>query len=177
MLTSSPSDAQSALPFWAKLPASVIEDAERIAVILDKLDAEQGNAGSDRRREPRRVWRHGRVLVEIDADSDEKYSYLAVTRNLSMGGMSFLNAYSLPPRSEVRVVPATVLGKRWPVKAQVVRWRAIEPRVFEIALRFVGPRRGQILTNLPDERKQAPAAAPAVAAPPRPATRPPMPLR
>ena len=149
MLTMSERGNPHKIPAWCGASPSIDLGNHQIEELLDRLDEEHGPEQTGGRRKPGGTWRDHPLLVEINVSLDEKRSYLAVTRDISPGGMSFLYTHPVPQRSRVRVMPATAAGMRWPVNAQVAEWRPVGKRVYEIRLRFVGARKGEVLMERP----------------------------
>jgi hypothetical protein len=117
---------------------------EKIDEILDCLDQLEVAVGRVRRKHGRAKWRRKDLVVSID-EGAEKNLYEVATRNISVGGISFLHVFMLTPGQEVGI---RFSGPRWTsrdVYARVVRCRRLEGSVFEIAVRYASPGMGQRL--------------------------------
>lgn len=137
------------LPPWFAGRLSVRVSQERVAEVLGDLDAARRPVAKERRFYRRYRWRGPRAIVEFplnpDSDSEESETVLAITRNLSIGGLAFLNGFVIPVRTQIMVMPPATTGLRWPLKATVVRCRNVDVMVYEVGLRFQGRRKGDLL--------------------------------
>ena len=127
------SKARSCLPY----------PEERIKAILDRLDQADSSVDTSRRRSARYGWR-SRVLLYL-GEGGREVPYEAPTRNISVGGLSFLHGYMISPGQEVWL---RFPGPGWStrdVAARGCRCRRLEGRIYEIGVRWVNSSLGEDL--------------------------------
>ena len=115
---------------------SRLGDTEQLLNSLDEAEGRHTNAGE--RRAKRRTWRKPMKIVVTHPGGGQR-TVEVVTRNLSRGGLSFLNNgfLHLGTPCELQLVTA---NNAWvDVQATVVRCRYVAGRVHEISLRFDEP--------------------------------------
>ncbi len=115
---------------------SQVADAERILDSLDEAAAQDARAA--KRRSARRTWRR-RLKITVAQPGGDLTSAQVVTRNLSSGGLSFLNNGFLHVGSRCKLQLITADNAWVDVQATVVRCRYVAARVHEISVRFDEP--------------------------------------
>lgn len=111
-------------------------DEERIAALLEKLDAGPEYAGADRRN-PRFRYRIKGLVVHMQQPGfAAPVPYVVPSRNLSSTGMSFLHGGFVHKGTRCLVQLITSYGTWTNVMAAVVRCRYLEGNVHEVGVRF-----------------------------------------
>lgn len=117
-----------------------------IGTILDGLDAGEAGAPDNRRKTERHRWRGDRLLVFIDEDRRET-AYRVPTRNISVGGVSFLHGYMISVGTELRLRFEGLAGPARDVFARVCRCRRVQGPIHEVGVRYVQPAMGPPLLS------------------------------
>lgn len=116
---------------------------EHIQALLDERDRAESSVAASRRRAERYPWR-SHILVYLGEEGRE-VAYQAPTRNISVGGLSFLHGYMISPGQEIRL---RFPGPGWStrdVTARGCHCRRLEGRICEVGVRWVNPSLGEDL--------------------------------
>ena len=115
-----------------------IED-NRVAAILDRLDAVDQGAKKNRRGSERQRYRAEQCVVHVQQPgANNSTPYVVATRNISAGGLSFLHGTFVHQGSEC-VLQLTKTDGAWQNVAGVVTYsRYAEAGLHEVGVRFDG---------------------------------------
>jgi len=114
--------------------------AAEIGELLDQIDGRDRDAGSAGRSARRFEFRDNEcaVIIQQPGASDAS-SFLAPTRNLSAGGMSFLHGGFVHCDSICRVIMRAAAGDMVEIPGRVVRCRHLSKLVHEVSVEFNEP--------------------------------------
>ncbi len=111
--------------------------AEERDPLLDKLDQASAKTPANSRRGSQRLeYRVEGVPVTITHPGGSVARFLVKARNLSAGGMSFLNGGFLHQNTECRIVLKTVDGRQVIVDSRVRTCRLIQQHIHEVGVQF-----------------------------------------
>ncbi len=111
-------------------------DDERVAKLLDSLDAGSPPSGTER-RQPRFRYRVKTLVVHMNQPGfAAPVSYLVVGRNISDKGLAFLHGGYVHVSTRCLVQLVTSYGTWNEMAATVVRCRYVEGKVHEVAVQF-----------------------------------------
>jgi hypothetical protein len=114
--------------------------AGEIAELLDQIDGRDRDAESAGRSTRRFEFRENEcaVIIQQPGASDSS-SFLAPTRNLSAGGMSFLHGGFVHCESICNIIMRTAEGAMTEIPGRVVRCRHLSKLVHEVSVAFNDP--------------------------------------
>ncbi|UCD27613.1 MAG: PilZ domain-containing protein [Planctomycetota bacterium] len=112
---------------------------EQIERLLDSLDESSGKSGKHpQRRHPRLQFRSRNVIITIFNEQHTPEGIFSVcTRNLSLGGMSFLHSEFLETEKRMRIDIPTTEGEKLRLYSRVAHCRHIGGEVYEIGVQFL----------------------------------------
>jgi hypothetical protein len=118
-------------------------EEEQLDALLDEMDQITQGPGREMRKADRFVWRSDNLMLYID-EGGEQACYRAPTRDISVGGLSFLHGYRIQPGQQIRLRFPDAPSTR-EVHARVCRCRHLEGRIYEIGVRYLSPGMGRAL--------------------------------
>lgn len=122
---------------WQNAMKTIRVDGAQIERLLTQLDGTGDGPQSSRRRAPRYRYRAASIGVRfLQTGMGHQHTILAVPRNISEQGISFLHGgfVHLKTRCQVRLV--TSFGSHNEISGTVVRCRYVEANIHEVALLF-----------------------------------------
>ncbi len=114
-------------PMWVPAP---------IDRLMDALDALQQHPESEQRRSERRSCRRTAVFVAVEGHTAANGSHLVHVRNISAGGVCFLDKANLSFGARCRVDMRVTRTEWIRCRGHVVRSRSVGPEKYEAAVVF-----------------------------------------
>ncbi|MCI0632060.1 MAG: PilZ domain-containing protein [Phycisphaerales bacterium] len=112
--------------------------------LLDRLDdfalrQLKGDGSPARRVHPRYRYRHVDVRLILSHSGGRQTFYPVCMRNISAGGLAFLDNKALMPETNCRFMLPAVDKKLYPVDGLARSCRLVEGSIYEVGVEFIEP--------------------------------------